>query len=577
MLDVLIRNGLIIDGTGKTGYQGDLGIEGDRLAFVGGSSGVQAAKTVDASGKVVCPGVVDPHSHADMSLFRPDHEKLLEPLVMQGITTFVGGNCGMGLAPLGNGNMEAVNQYLEVFTNADVARVAKWNSVGQFIDTVQSQGLMLNMGLLAPHGVIRIGEVGPNPRAATDSEIDGMCKALDTALAEGAIGLSCGLQYYPGSQSEIRELFRLGEVLKRHDGVFACHLRSYSNTLPQAIDEVIQVSRQNGINAQISHLFWIPNYGIFGPMMRSAFRKLTKLAKWWIPPLGLQRPLAQRMEQILGAIDTGANVSVDVMPTTTGFTHLLAFFPPWALEGTRADVVKRLHDPQERKRMRNDIEHGKMRWPHTEPDSWSLNLFQLMGYECCRVMAVGSEKNKRYEGMSLVDIAQERNIHPFDAACDLLIEEDGHVLVFESMAEPDDILTEYTTMAPLKHPEVSISTDTILMGMGKPSYLFYGCYPKFIGRYVRDKRLLSLETAIRKITSLPADHFRLKGRGRLEKGNFADVLVFDFDTIAMQGTFAEPDRPPSGIEHVFINGSHVVEKGKRVDTKTHGRVLTRRG
>jgi len=271
----------------------------------------------------------------------------------------------------------------------------------------------------------------------------------------------------------------------------------------------------------------------------------------------------------------GARVSMDIMPTTTGFTHMLAFFPPWSLEGGRERVVERLRDPAQRRRIRQSIEHGKMAWPHTGPDAWSLNLFRLMGWECARIMAVATERNKPLEGRSLVDIARDRKVHPFDAACDLLLEEDGHVLVFESMAEPDDAFTERSTFAGLRHPEVMISTDTILMGMGKPSSLFFGCYPFYLGRYVREKKLLPLETAIRKCTGLAAEHFNLRGRGKVESGAFADIVVFDPRTIASHACFKDPEQAPVGIEHVFINGRHVVEGDTfRGDLKA-GRLLRR--
>ncbi|MCX5759545.1 MAG: D-aminoacylase, partial [Candidatus Hydrogenedentes bacterium] len=363
-------------------------------------------------------------------------------------------------------------------------------------------------------------------RYATDAECDAMAEEVERAVDEGALGLSSGLQYFPGSQSDTREMVRLGRALKGHDGVFACHLRSYSaNTLPQAIDEVVEVARTNGIPGQISHIFSIPIYGPFGRPLRAGIRALAKLSEHWTLPLPLEGPLRQCVDRMLGAIERGADIGMDIMPSTTGFTHLLAFFPPWPLEASRDDIIARLRDPECRARIRRAIEHGKMKWPHVEDDSWSLNLFRLMGWECCRIMAVASEKNKHYEGMRLVDIAHDHGKHPLDAACDLLLEEDGHVLVFESMAQPEDNLTERTTFAPIRHPQVSISTDTILMGMGRPSMLFSGCYPKFLGRYVREKHLLPLETAIHKITGLPATHFRLKGRGQIAEGAFADVLI----------------------------------------------------
>jgi N-acyl-D-aspartate/D-glutamate deacylase len=573
MFDVLIRNGTVVDGSGRPRRVADVGIEGDRVTLVGQADGASGRLDIDASGKIVCPGVVDPHSHADLSVFRADHVRLLEPLVRQGITTFVGGNCGLSLAPIGGKHRDAVRQYIEVFTNLDLDRECPWTTMGGFLDALESRGVLLNVGVLAPHGLLRINEIGPERRFATDEELRAMAVELERALEEGAVGLSAGLQYYPGSHSDTRELKFLAGTLKKTDGVFACHLRAYSNSLPRAIDEVIEVARDNKIRAQISHIFWAPDYGPAGPYVRAVLRRLIRLSKWWTLSLPLEGPVAKRINQMMQARQNGVQVGMDVMPTTTAFTHLLAFFPPWALVGAREDVIARLVDPEQRARMRRSIERGKMVWPHIEGDSWSLNMFQLMGWESCRIMAVASEKNKPCEGRTLIDIARERRKHPFDAACDLLLEEAGHVLVFASMGEPEDDLTERTTFAAIRHPEVAISTDTILLGMGKPSHLFYGCYPKFIGRYVREKRMLSLETAIRKITSLPADHFRLKGRGRIEKGSYADILVFDLDSLASCATFHDPERTPVGIEHVFINGRHVVDGATFSPEPRPGKVL----
>ncbi len=574
MLDVLIRRGTVVDGTGKPGRVADVGIERDRIAFVGQANGAKAQKEIDASGKIVCPGIVDPHSHADLTIFRDDHDRMLEPLVRQGITTFVGGNCGLAMAPLGVTHRPALKQYVEVFTNLDLDHVCSWQTMGEFLDTLESRGVLLNTAVLAPHGLLRLNVVGAQRRFATDDELEAMSRDLDQALEEGAVGMSAGLQYYPGSQCETREVVELGRVLKKRGGLFACHLRSYTETtLPNAIDEVIEVAETNGIRAQVSHLFAIPNFGVFGPPMRALIRQLVKASAFWTPPLPIDGPLRKCVGQVMQARDRGVEVGMDVMPTTTGFTHILAFFPPWAVEGSREEVIGRLRDPEQRRRMRHSIERGKQRWPHIEGDSWSLNLFHLMGWECCRIMAVVSQKNKRYEGMALVDIAREQRKHPLDAACDLLLEEEGHVLAFESMGQPDDRLTERSMFAPLKHPGVAISTDTILMGIGRPAQLFYGCYPKFIARYVREMKLLSLETAIRKITSLPAEQFRLKHRGTVAEGNFADLLVFDFERLATPATFMEPDRFPSGIDHVFINGVHAVEGDAYHPNPRPGKVL----
>lgn len=573
-LDVLFHDATVIDGTGAKAVRMNVGVTGDRIAYVGPEDR-PAKMRRNVSGRVLCPGFIDPHSHADLSLFRENQASLLEPLARQGITTFIGGNCGMAMAPIQGKNRNAIETYLEVFTQVDLDRDVAWKSMGEFFDFVEHRGLLLNAAILAPHGLLRLNETGLDMRLATDDEMKNMGAALDAALEEGAIGLSTGLQYVPGSQSDTRELLQLGKVLRKHDAIFTSHLRSYSDTLDQAIAEVAEVGEACGIRVQISHLFWVPDMGWAAPLLQGATRALARLSKWWNPPIPLDRPLEERLGQMMAARERGVDIRVDCMPTTTGFTHALAFFPPWALEGGRETVLHRMRDPEQRRRIRHSIEHGKMTWPHTGPDAWTLNLFRLMGWGCAHIMSVATDRNKRLEGMNLLQIARERGVHPFDAICDLLLEEDGHVLVFESMAQPGDAFTERSTYAGMKHPEAMISTDAILMGEGKASTLFYGCYPHFIARFVREKRMLSLEAAIRKITGLAAEHFRLKDRGVVREGAFADLVVFNPDTIASRATFDNPCQHPEGIDAVFINGHCVVEKGVFQPSPMPGRLLRR--
>jgi N-acyl-D-aspartate/D-glutamate deacylase len=575
MPDIIIKNGTIVDGTGAPSFQGDIAITGDRIEAIGALNGAQAQKVIDATGRVVCPGVIDVHSHADMSIYRPDQDDLLEPLVRQGITTFIGGNCGMGLAPIGDKHPDLIQQYLEAFTAFDFTQAVQWKSTGEFLDTLDQRGVVMNCAMLSPHGLLRIDAQGFEGRPANDDEIAAMSRSLDQSMEEGCIGLSTGLQYFPGLKSDTRELVELGRIVKKHNGVFASHIRSYSNTLPLAVDEIVEVARENQINAQISHIFFVPDFGFIAPVMRKLVIWLAALSKRWTPPIPLDIDVAKQLKKLDELRTQGTNVLMDVMPTTTGFTHLLAFFPPWALQGSMDDIKTRLADTETRKRILHSITKGKMVWPHLEDDAWTLNLFKTMGWTCCRIMSVVSEKNKHLEGRSLVDIAREQGKHPLDAACDLLLDEDCKVLVFESMAEPEDNFTERSAFAPIKHPETPITTDTILMGFGKPSYLFYATYPKFFGRYVREKKMLDMETAVRKVTGLPARHFHIKDRGELKPGYFADILVFDPETIAPRATFTEPIAFPVGIDHVFINGAHVVEGVTMHKQERHGRVLRR--
>lgn len=568
LFDLIIANATVLDGSGGNPFQADVGIRGTRIEAVGELGEAEAGKRVEAGGRVVCPGFIDVHSHADLTMFREDAAELLQPLVRQGITTFVGGNCGMSLAPITDENREGLKTYLEVFTQMDFDRAVKWKSMAEFMEHVEDRGILLNMALLVPHGMLRISALGLEDKPADAGAMEMMKWLLEESLEAGAFGLSTGLQYFPGLFSDTEELVRLAEPLRRFEGVFTSHLRSYtSTTLGRAIDEVGEVARRNGIRGQVSHIFSIPWAGPAHALALKGLKWLCRhpdLALKALPGFALDMSMNVVLKRLESNRRAGADIAMDIMPTTAGFTHLLAFFPPWALVGGREKVLSRIADPALRAEMLRDIEKGRPAWPHRGRDDWSLNIMRQMGWDAVTVMAVASEKNKHLEGRLFTDIAAERGKHPFEVMCELLLEEEGKVLVFESLSEPDDAFTERYTFPALRDPDTMITTDTILMGIGKPSYLFYGCYPKFFGRYVREKELLSLPEAVRRCTSLPAEFFGIRGRGRVKEGFFADLLVLRPERFGTKACFRDPERYPDGLDMVIINGRPVVEGGEVV-------------
>lgn len=576
MADVILKNGTVHTGAGDPGVRADVVIQDDCIAAIlppGKHRAAARTKIIDVAGKVVCPGFVDPHSHADMTIHRAGHEKILEPLIRQGITTFVGANCGMSLAPISKRFTHPAQNFIEAFTAMDFARDLRWRDMAGFMERIEENGLALNCALLAPHGMIRIAVMGFATRHADDGEVRRMTRLLEECFDAGCIGMSTGLQYMPGLQSDTSELVRLGAVLKKRDGIYTSHLRSYMKTLPRAIDELIEIARKNDIRGHVSHLLWVPDYGVFAPIVLGAARALIRMSKYWTPSVKLDGDMEKELNKLERFRRKGVALGADVMPTLTTFTHLIAYLPPWVVEGTKDEVRSRIADRATRRKILHDIEHGRMVWPHTGRNHWSLNVLGLLGWESTIIMSVVTDDNKKLEGKTLAEIGRLRGRHPFDAMCDLMIEEEGRILVFSALGEPDDNFTERSIFTAISDPKVSISTDTILMGFGKPSHLFYGAFPKFFGRYVREKKMLSLETAIRKVTGLPAEEFGLSKRGFIREGYFADIVVFDPRTIAPNCDFARPVGKPSGIEHVFINGRHVLDDGHLSLNPLPGRLL----
>ncbi|NLH49417.1 MAG: amidohydrolase family protein [Myxococcales bacterium] len=567
--DILFQRATVVDGSGHLPYVADVAVQKDRIAAIGKLTGATAARVVDADGLVLCPGFIDIHSHGDLVLFRDAAPDLFEPLIRQGITTFVGGNCGLGMAPLPDTeNNDFIDAFMYAFTADRLRPYIKWSSMAEFMNFLDRKGVPINAGLLAPHGILRLSAVGPATRHATRDEIGRMCRWLDQALGEGALGLSTGLQYFPGSQSDTGELVDLARVVSRHGACFTSHLRSYSATLDQAVQEAVTVSQEAEVPVQISHLFWLPD---FGPALNAAFRALIQVTSKVYERVKFPVPSDSAASRVLHNIDRlrragKARVHVDAMPTSAGFTHLIAFFPPWALEGKNIDeILGRLRDKKARRRMLRDIEKGDtFAWPHDRNDTWSMNFFKIMGWGSVSVMSVPSEKNRHLEGKNLIEIGKMWKMHPFDAACELLLQENGRVLVFETLTYPGDDLMETSVVTSMKDPNVSIVTDSILMGFGRPSHLFYDCYPKFFQRYVRETKVISLEAGVRKCTGLSADSLGIERRGYLKPGYFADLVLFDLKTIRTHSTFQEPRRNPDGIHLVAINGKIVVD-GDRYD------------
>ncbi|ACL03442.1 Amidohydrolase 3 [Desulfatibacillum aliphaticivorans] len=559
--DLVIEQPSVFNGSGTRAVIQDVGVKDGKIQALGNLAEAEAGERIYARDMGLCPGFIDVHTHADMALHRPEQVEVLAPLVRQGITTIVGGNCGAGMGPISDRNADFQYKFYEIFLGKDQQPYITWQGFGEMLESLEAGGLLVNTAMLAPHGILRMHAMGDSVETAGPDDLAVMIQSLRECLEAGAVGMSTGLQYFPGLCSDSRELLELAKVLAEYDGVFTSHLRSYnSNGLQNAMDEIMDIGREAEVPVQLSHLFWIPY--MFEPLntiMKAFVKAASRLYKIHPFPIPLDSSTKSHMAKVARLVDKGQPIGVDAMPTSAGFTHLFAFFPPWSLEGGLHGVMKRIADPKDRLRIRKSIENGKPVWPHRGPDSWSMNLFKIMGWDCASVMSVTSEKNQKYIGMNFGEIGKAQGKHPFDAACDLALEENGRVLIFETPTYPGDPMVELSLQGTLMDPNVSIGTDYIPLGFGKPSHLTYDCFPKFLGQYARDWKLLALPEAIRKCTELPASQINLPNRGNIAEGYYADMVLFDPETIGSNSTAQDPAHSPKGIHMVFINGRKVVD------------------
>ncbi|MBS1807087.1 MAG: D-aminoacylase [Acidobacteria bacterium] len=533
MFDVLLCNTFVVDGTGQPAYHADLAIKGNRIAAIGELAHFKARKTIDAKGDTVIPGIIDPHSHADLIVpLAPERQtELMRCKLAQGITTTIIGNCGLGCAPLGNTEAENILRAVNAWMTPEAVQW-KWRTVGQYLDQLASNGLSLNIATLAPHGPIRISAMGLAKAPPSKSQLKTMRKLTEQAMRDGALGLSTGLIYPPGMYSDFAELQSLAEVVKDYNGIYTSHIRGSSETLIPAVNELLHIGRTTGVRIHHSH-----NEAVG----RSHWPKIDRVLK---------------MEE--EAIKAGVRVSFDMFPYTAAATMMIAIYPPWALEGGVDALLARLQDKSARERIRRDIAKRKS---SCAPNGWPHNLVRATGWDAIRIGYVASRKNKRYENRSLLELGKLTNKEPFDAISDLLIAERGQVsmLIFEVTGEQEarELLSKYA-----QHPLSAFCTDAEDYGRGLPHPAAYGAFAKILARFVREDKTLTLAEAVRKMTSYPAQIFGLQDRGVIRPGAFADLVLFDPKQIKDRATYDNPRRFAAGIKSVFVNGNIAFADGE---------------
>jgi N-acyl-D-amino-acid deacylase len=512
-LDLLVRGGRLIDGTGAPWRYADVGIAGERVVAIGRLGAQEALREINAEGRIVCPGFIDIHSHADVTLLA---DRWVDLRLRQGITTEVVGQDGLSYAPAGRDRLAEWRRYL-VALNGDFPNVAwDWQSVADLLE--RYEGRAANVVYLVPHGAVRTEVMGWADRPATSGELRTMQGIVQRSLGEGAAGLSTGLTYAPCSHASTEEMVALCRPVAEAGGILAIHLRSYIGDLAQAIEEAIDIGRQSGVAVEINHL------------------RMADPRTW-----GQARSVLKQIEQ---ARADGIDVTFDLYPYTMGCLPLFAMLPSWAQSGGPDAILERLAGGAMRQRITQELAAAGIAWP----------VFEL-----CH--APGSDA----AGATVAAAAETAGLSVPDFVVRLLEKTElGAVVMADGGNEAENDLM-------LAHPASMVCSDGILLG-DHPHPRGYGTFPRVLAQYVREKGLLSWETAIAKMTGIPAARLNLSDRGVVRAGGAADLVVLSPEAVTDRATVAAGRVGPAGIETVVVNGHVVVECGTYLGSN-FGRVL----
>ena len=543
--DLVIRNGSVVDGTGRPRFRADIGIQDGRIAAVAAGEPLVGTKTLDATGRMVAPGFIDLHSHFDWNLPLAGHVEALAPVLLQGVTTLVAGNCGSSPAPVTEGSVPLLARKLSAYgvqlgDNGQGAAYFRWRSFGEYLDALERDGILFNTAFLVGHGALRYAVMGSKPDAPTADEMNALIEITRRSLDEGAYGFSTGLGYEPGMYADADELIPLLRVTADAGKIYTVHSRSYSVVSPLysreeatahnvlSTREQLDLAKRAGVRLQLSHLLF---HG------RRTWPTHTTV-----------------IEDVERAAGEGLAVAFDSFPYTFGNTTINVNFPKWFLVGREEN----LRDPGALRRLEREM----------------ADRHEALGRDFGDIILMhGADPGlAEFEGLDFTEIAAGLGLNEFEAYMHVARESDGRARILQDTYS-GDCDSEEPLRAIITHPLCAFMTDTLVFGEGYPNRATYGTYPRFLGHYSRDLGLFSLEEAVRKMTSFPAECIGLQEVGRVAEGNWADLVILDADTVADHTTPQRPDAAPTGIETVIVSGHIVAQAGEVVDEVPRGRVL----
>lgn len=522
-MNTLIKNATIIDGTASPRFSGSILIQDDLISGIFKSDveeqnavkNISIEKTIDAKNLILAPGFIDTHSHSDLQVLSKPN---LLPKLCQGITTEILGQDGISMAPLPIEFIDTWKKNLAGLDGVDESIDWTYRTTDSYLNMIEKAKPALNEAYLLPHGNVRMEAMGLENRIANPQEIKKMCEIVERDMNSGCIGMSSGLIYIPCAYGETDELIEMCKIVKEHDGVFVVHQRSEADTILPSMDEIIRIGRESKVSIHFSHF------------------KICGKKNW--------KYLPQVIKKINEAVAEGLSVSFDQYPYIAGSTMLGVILPPWVHSGGTDMAVERLKNLEIREKIIKDIKTGISGWD---------NFVEFAGTDGIYITSVNLEKNKKYIGKSLDEISELLGKTPLDAAMDLLIEENNAVGMVDFYGNE-----EHVKML-MNLPQMNLCTDGLLSG--KPHPRVYGAFPRFLGKYVRDEKILSLEAAVRKVSGMAADSMKIKNRGYIKQGYKADIVIFDEETICDKGTFSAPEQFPQGIITVLVNGKVALDKG----------------
>jgi N-acyl-D-amino-acid deacylase len=527
--DVIIRNGHILDGSGNPWYVGDIGIRGDRIAAIGKLGTSPARTVIDASGDIVAPGFIDVLGQSEMALLIDN--RFLSKL-SQGITSEITGE-GNSIAPQNEKTIASLKPLLDHYH-----LTIDWTTLDGYFQRLEKQGTPLNLGTFVGAAQVREAVIGEDDRAPTPSELEQMRALVVQAMKQGALGVSTALIYPPGHYARTEELIALSKAAAPYGGIYATHMRSEGAEETAAIDEAIRIGREAGVPVEIFHL------------------KVIGKQRWGSMP--------EVVKKIQDARDSGLDIRADQYPYVAGATALAAALPPWVADGGMDKLLERLGDRTIRDRIKTELA--------SEHSDWENLYFDSGGGSGIIVASANNPSLKQYQGRTLAQISEAEGKPELDAMFDFIVEDKGQTGALYFIADENDL--RYG----LKQPWVSIGLDASEMSLDGPLFEPHthprtmGSMPRFLGHYVREERLITLPEAIRRITSMPAQRYHLVNRGLLETGFYADLTIFDPNTITDRATYAQPTLVSEGIDYVLVNGSVEYDRGRLTGAKA-GRAL----